>query len=110
MPEKREISALVHLLEDPDENIYLHIKDKLMEIGPECIAEINPDDAKELGINSGDQVVIESLSRKVQVKIKTTKITTPGMVYIPKNWTEVPVNDLRNGEEGLINVKVSKAG
>ena len=82
----------------------------LVEIGPECIAEINPDDAKELGINSGDQVVIESLSRKVQVKIKTTKITTPGMVYIPKNWTEVPVNDLRNGEEGLINVKVSKAG
>ena len=37
MSEKREISALVHLLEDPDENIYLHIKDKLMEIGPECI-------------------------------------------------------------------------
>ena len=32
------------------------------------------------------------------------------MVYIPKNWAEVPVNDLRNGEEGLINVKVSKAG
>ena len=81
-----------------------------MEIGPEGIAEINPDDAKELGINSGDQVVIESSSRKVQVKIKTTKITSPGMVYIPKNWTEVPVNDLRNGEEGLINVKVSKAG
>jgi hypothetical protein len=37
MSEKREISALVHLLEDPDENIYIHIKDKLMEIGPECI-------------------------------------------------------------------------
>jgi len=82
----------------------------LVEIGPECIAEINPEDAKELGINSGDQVVIESSSRKVQVKIKTTKITSPGMVYIPKNWAEVPVNDLRNGEEGLINVKVSKAG
>jgi len=80
----------------------------LVEIGPECIAEINPVDAKGLGINSGDQVVIESSSKKVQVKIKTTKITSPGMVYIPKNWTEVPVNDLRNGEEGLINVKVSK--
>lgn len=37
MSEKSEISALVHLLEDPDENIYIHIKEKLMEIGPECI-------------------------------------------------------------------------
>ena len=82
----------------------------LVEIGPECIAEINPDDAKGLGLNSGDQVVIESSSSKVQVKIKTTKVTSPGMVYIPKNWTDVPVNDLRNGEKGLINVKVSKAG
>ena len=32
------------------------------------------------------------------------------MVYVPKNWTEVPVNGLRNGEEGLVQVKVSKIG
>ena len=82
----------------------------LVEIGPECFAEIHPNDAKALGISSGDQVVIESSSSKVQVKIKTTKVTSPGMVYVPKNWPDVPVNDLRNGEEGLINVKVSKSG
>jgi formate dehydrogenase alpha subunit len=81
----------------------------LVEIGPECIAEIHPDDAKGLGVSSGDQVVIESSSSKVQVKIKTTKVTSKGMVYVPKNWPEVPVNDLRNGEQGLIQVKVSKS-
>lgn len=81
----------------------------LVEIGQECIAEIHPDDAKELGLTSGDQVVIESSSGKVRVKIKTTKVTSPGMVYVPKNWPEVPVNNLRNGEKGLINVKVSKS-
>ena len=80
----------------------------LVDIGPECIAEIHPEDAKGLGVSTGDQVVIESSSRKVQVKIKTTKVTSPGMVYVPKNWPDVPVNDLRNGEEGLIQVKVSK--
>ena len=37
MSEKKEITALVHLLEDPDEKIYIQIKEKLMEIGPECI-------------------------------------------------------------------------
>jgi hypothetical protein len=30
-------------------------------------------------------------------------------LYIPKNWTTVPVSTLRNGEEGLINVKISKS-
>ena len=80
----------------------------LVDIGPECIAEIHPEDAKGLGVSTGDQVVIQSSSSKVQVKIKTTKVTSPGMVYVPKNWPEVPVNDLRNGEEGLVQVKVSK--
>ena len=81
----------------------------LVDIGPECIAEIHPDDAKAMGVSSGDEVVVESSSNKVQVKIKTSRVTSPGMVYIPKNWTEVAVNDLRNGEEGLIKVKVSKS-
>jgi len=81
----------------------------LVEIGPECIAEIHPEDAKGLGVSSGDQVIIESSNNKVQVKIKTTKITSPGMIYVPKNWPEIAINDLRNGEEGLIQVKVSKS-
>ena len=46
---------------------------------------------------------------KRYTKIKTTKITSPGMIYVPKNWPEVAINDLRNGEEGLIPVKVSKS-
>jgi formylmethanofuran dehydrogenase subunit D len=62
-----------------------------------------------MGVSSGDEVVVESSSNKVQVKIKTSRVTSPGMVYIPKNWPEVAVNDLRNGEEGLIKVKVSKS-
>ena len=81
----------------------------LVEIGPECIAELHPEDAKSLGISTGDQIVVESSAGKVEVKVKTSKVTSRGMLYIPKNWTTVPVNALRNGEEGLINVKISKA-
>ncbi len=82
----------------------------LVDIGPECIAELHPDDAKGLGISTGDNIVVESPEGKVEVKVKTTKVTSRGMLYIPKNWINVPVNTLRNGEEGLINVKISKAG
>ncbi len=82
----------------------------LVDIGPECIAELHPDDAKDLGVATGDQILVESPAGKVEVKVKTSKVTSRGMLYIPKNWTNVPVNSLRNGEEGLINVKISKAG
>ncbi len=82
----------------------------LVDIGPECIAELHPDDAEALGISTGDQILVESPAGKVEVKVKTSKITSRGMLYIPKNWANVPVNALRNGEEGLINVKISKAG
>ncbi|MBT5027552.1 MAG: molybdopterin-dependent oxidoreductase [Nitrospinaceae bacterium] len=82
----------------------------LVDIGPECIAELHPDDAKKLDVTTGDQILIESPAGKVEVKVKTSKITSPGMLYIPKNWLNVPVNTLRNGEEGLVNVKISKAG
>ena len=82
----------------------------LVDIGPECIAELHPDDAKGLGISTGDNIVVESPEGKVEVKVKTTKVTSRGMLYIPKNWINVPDNTLRNGEEGLINVKISKAG
>jgi formate dehydrogenase (NADP+) alpha subunit len=82
----------------------------LMDIGPECIAELHPDDAEALGITTGDQILVESPAGKLEVKVKTSKITRRGMLYIPKNWVNVPVNALRNGEEGLINVKISKAG
>jgi formate dehydrogenase (NADP+) alpha subunit len=81
----------------------------LVDIGPECIAELHPEDAKDLGITTGDQIMVESSAGKIEVKVKTSKVTSRGMLYIPKNWTTVPVSTLRNGEEGLINVKISKS-
>jgi formate dehydrogenase (NADP+) alpha subunit len=88
---------------------YSQYSKALVDIGPECIAELHPDDAKKLGVATGDQIVVESSAGKVEVKIKTSRVTSQGMLYIPKNWTGVPVNALRNGEEGLINVKITKA-
>ena len=82
----------------------------LVDIGPECFAEIHPEDAEALGLQAGDRIVVESGNAKVEVPVKTSYVTTKGMVYIPQNWVDVPVNHLRNGEEGLIAIKVSKAG
>lgn len=82
----------------------------LVDVGPECFAEIHPEDAEALSIQEGDRIVVESAAAKVEVPVKTSYVTTKGMVYIPQNWVNVPVNLLRNGEEGLVPIKISKAG
>ncbi|MDA0692841.1 MAG: molybdopterin-dependent oxidoreductase [Nitrospinae bacterium] len=81
----------------------------LVEVGPKCFAEVHPEDAEALSLQDGDRIVVESKNAKVEVPVKLSYVTTRGMVYIPKNWVDVPVHLLRNGEEGLVSIKISKA-
>ncbi|MEE2986886.1 MAG: molybdopterin-dependent oxidoreductase [Nitrospinota bacterium] len=80
----------------------------LVEIGPECQAEIHPEDAEQLGVDDGDKIVLDSGHTKVEVAVKVSPVSAKGMVFVPKNWSNVPVNTLRNGEEGIVSLKVSK--
>ncbi|MCF8720417.1 molybdopterin-dependent oxidoreductase [Nitrospina gracilis] len=89
---------------------YTQYAKALMDIGPDCIAEINPKDAKELGVESGDRIRVESSTHTVEVPVEVSKRSVQGVIYIPKNWVDVPINKMRNGEEGLVSVKISKAG
>ncbi|MBI4389263.1 MAG: molybdopterin-dependent oxidoreductase [Nitrospinae bacterium] len=82
----------------------------LVTVAPDCRASINPEDAGELNLQTGDRVVVESPSYKIEAPVEVSPATARGMVYIPKNWPEIPVNLLRNGEEGPVSVKISKAG
>ena len=88
---------------------YTQYAKALTDIGPECVAELHPEDAEALGVNDGDRIMIESSTHKVEVPIVMNTVTVKGMVYLPKNWVEVPVNMLRNGEEGPVSIKISKA-
>jgi len=88
---------------------YTHYAKALTDIGPDCIAELNPKDAEALNVIDGDRIVIESTTQKLEVPILINTVTVKGMVYLPKNWVNVPVNMLRNGEEGPISIKISKA-
>jgi len=82
----------------------------LVEIGPECVAEIHPEDAAALGIGEGDRIVVSSEASQVEVPARLSTVSAKGTVHIPKNWPAVPVNRLRNGEEGPVSVRVTRAG
>lgn len=62
-----EISALVHLIDDPDELIFFQVKDKLIEMGAEVIPHLEKAWATE---NFGDlfQFRLESIIHEIQLK------------------------------------------
>ena len=63
---------------------------------PEAMAEVNPEDAVDLGIQSGD--MIQVASRRGDIKVKTSVSERPGkgVIFLPFHFKESPVNVLTN--------------
>ncbi len=89
---------------------YSHYASALTEIGPKCVAEIGLEDSGAMDIKSGDMIRIKSEKDFLDVPVQVTDRTPPGIVYIPKNWVDVPIQKLRNGDRGLISVRINKIG
>ncbi len=61
---------------------------------PEALCEINPEDAKALGIKTGDMVSVISRRGEVKVKATTTGRGNPpkGLIYVPFFAEETLIN------------------
>jgi len=62
--DKNELSALISLLDDPDENVFFHIREKLLSLGQEIIPIL--EDAWEHSFDSLIQQRIENIIHKIQ--------------------------------------------
>lgn len=63
---------------------------------PESMAEINPEDGKNMGINDGDWIKIESRRGHVIVKAKLADRVPKGVVFKRFHFYEAAVNKLTN--------------
>jgi assimilatory nitrate reductase catalytic subunit len=67
----------------------------LDRLAPEAWVEVNPDDARRLGITSGDRVRLVSRRGHVDgIVVRVTAIVRPGEVFAPFHWDEWSVNRL----------------
>ncbi len=55
---------------------------------PECFAEINPVDARRLGLRSGDRVRITSRRGEIVVRARVVDMPRAGMVFVPMHFEE----------------------
>ncbi len=63
---------------------------------PRGFIEINPTDAKELGIRDNSRVRVTSRRGSIVVDAKLTDKINPGVVFMPIHFGESPVNKLTN--------------
>ena len=71
----------------------------LEALAPEAWVELNPKDADELGVASGDLVTISSTRGTVpRIRARVTAIVRPGEVFVPFHWDERCANRLTDDQ------------
>ncbi len=66
----------------------------LNQLAPECRVELNPADARELGVDTGDQLRISSRRGRIQAQAWVTDRVGPKVVFIPFHFAEAAANRL----------------
>jgi len=61
---------------------------------PEGYVEVNPKDAKKLGVNDGENIKVKSRRGEIVIKTKVTDKVQPGIVFIPFHYAETAANKL----------------
>ncbi len=67
-------------------NGWLHNAPSLMKAGRVNTAKINPADAEQVGVISGDKLGIRSPWGEIQVEAKITADMKPGNIALPHGW------------------------
>ena len=66
----------------------------LEEIFPEAICEIHPDDAEELGLETGDWIAVSSRRGTIRLRALVTGRSPRGTIFIPFHFVEAAANAL----------------
>ena len=82
MKNTKQISALVSLLDDPDLKIYKQVKNQLLELGKECIPQLE---------NANFENELNSIV-KSRIKDLTHEIKLKDILISHKKWIQHPVN------------------
>jgi anaerobic selenocysteine-containing dehydrogenase len=67
-------------------NSWMHNYKRLMKGKPRHRALMNPEDLAELGLGSGDRVVIETRVGSEEIEVEASDEMMPGVISIPHGW------------------------
>ncbi len=62
--------------------------EELRRAYPHCFVEINPQDARKMGVRSGDMIKITSRRGEAKIRARVVDMPQPGMVFVPMHWED----------------------
>lgn len=77
-------------------NIMTRHSNNLDTLRPFELAELNPVDAKEFGVEDGDQIRVTSRRGSIITRVQITERVSPGLLFMTFHFKESPVNELTN--------------
>jgi anaerobic selenocysteine-containing dehydrogenase len=66
--------------------------ERLRKKRPHPAVQMNPSNAREIGIADGDMVTVETRVGSIEIRAEVTEDILPGVVHIPHGWEEANVN------------------
>ncbi len=84
--DKQELNALLSLLDDPDKDVFLQVREKLLSIGPQVIPAL--ENVWEQSFDTSIQVKIEGIIHNIQFNITSEAL---------KEWATTPEQNLMTG-------------
>jgi len=70
----------------------------LRKFFPEPLMEINPETAKSLGVEDGDETIVQTKRGAITIKAAWREGILPGVVHLPHGWEEANCNLLTDDE------------
>lgn len=67
-------------------------RSNLEEVYPEAVCEVHPEDARKLGLETGDWVEVSSARGSVRVRVMITERSIENTVFIPFHFAEAAAN------------------
>ncbi len=66
----------------------------LVQLAPECLVELSPADARDLGVEDGSFVRVASRRGEIRARAKVTARSPKGCVFVPFHFAEAAANRL----------------
>ncbi|ACP25966.1 NADH-quinone oxidoreductase chain G 1 [Sinorhizobium fredii NGR234] len=91
-------------------NGYLSERSEILNtVADDPYVEMNAQEAQQLGISDGDQVVVRSAQGELTAKLKVNRRFPRGLVFVPENYRALRLNGLMRRGEYPCPVEVQKA-
>ena len=80
-----------------------------LEVEPEGLIRVNPEDARSAGINEGENLKLTSSTGSTVGKVRISTAVPQGLIFAPYNFTELGIQQLIPDGNNRTSVQIAKA-